>query len=115
METDLFKRFCLRTKPKGSTENDIFDFMVDFQDWLKNRIKDFVFKSQYIIAFQGKIFSVNYGFGINEHEKWATGGSGMQCIGVAFSMGADVKEGIEMAIRHDLYCGGEITIIEVSV
>ncbi len=114
-EISLFQRYCTRTKPKSADEDSVFDFMSEFNEWVLNRIKDFQFKSQYIMAFRGRLFAITYGWEVHEHSDHIAGGSGMQCIGVAFSMGADVKTAIEMAIKHDLYCGGEINIVEVEV
>lgn len=113
-EISLFRRYCQRSKPKSASENDVFDFMCEFQTWVIARDKDFKFYSNYIMAFRGKIFQIIYGWAVHEHSEHIAGGSGMQCIGVAFSMGADVKEAIGMAIKHDLYCGGEINIVEVN-
>ena len=114
-EISLFQRYCKRTKPKDATEDAIFDFMVDFKDWITNKNNKFEFTSTYIIAYKGKLFNVIYGYQVHEHLDYATGGSGQQCVNVAFALNQDVKTGIEMAIKHDLYCSGEICLIEVEV
>lgn len=114
VEIGLFQRYCQRTKPKAANEDAIFDFMVDFHKWVIDRDKDFKFCSQYIMAYKGHIFTIIYGWEVHEHKKYVTGGSGKQCVGVAFSMGADVQKAIEMAIKHDLYCGGDVNLIEVE-
>ena len=113
-EITIFQRYCQRTKPKGSTENDIFDFMMDFKDWATDRQKYFVFQCDYIIVFKGKLFSVLEGYLIEEHFKHIAHGSGHQSAMVALNLGKTVETSVDMAKKFDLYCGGETQIIKVK-
>lgn len=114
-ETGLFQRYCKRTKPKDATEDAIFDFMNDFHSWVLERNSSFKFDSNYLIIFKGRIFSALNGWEVVEHKDFAASGSGYQCANVAFNMGASVKEAVGMAIRHNLYCGGDIQTIDINV
>ena len=113
-EITIFQRYCQRTKPKGNTENDIFDFMMDFKDWATDRKKDFQFQCNYIIVFMGKMFSVLGGYLVVEHFKHISDGSGHQSAMVALNLGKSVEVAIDMAKKFDLYCGGETQIIKVK-
>jgi ATP-dependent protease HslVU (ClpYQ) peptidase subunit len=114
-EISLFQRYCMRTKPKDSTEDAIFDFMCDFNTWVAERIKSFEFHTSHIIVFKGKLFTASYGWTVYEHLKHASGGSGRQCIDVCFDMGGDVEEAIGMAKKYNLYCGGDTKTIELTI
>lgn len=114
-EITIFHRFCQRTKPKWDTENDIFDFMCEFKDFCEKRIKNFEFNSMYIIVYKWKIFTANWWYNIQEKVKYATAGSWMFCASVAIDMWASAKEAVAMAIKHDLYCGGEVHEIEIEI
>ncbi len=114
-EISLFQRYCKRTKPKGSTEDDIFDFMVDFQTWVKERISKFEFQTAHVLVFKGKLFTILRGFTVYEHKEYASAGSGAECIDVCFNMGGDARTAIEMAKKFNLYCGGETVLLDVEV
>lgn len=114
-ETHLFQRYCLRCKPAVSSEDGIFDFMNEFHTWVMKRDSGFEWSSQYIIFFEGKLFTVIRGWEVREHSKHAAMGSGFECIHVAFSMGADIKEAIGMAIKYNKGCGGEVNLISIDI
>ena len=110
----IFQRYCQRTTPKGNTENDIFDFMVDYVYWAKDKNSRFVIDCNFLMAFNGKLFSILDGYLVQEHLEHVSDGSGYQSAMVALNLGKSVEVAIDMAKKFDLYCGGETQIIKVK-
>lgn len=112
-EITIFQRFCERTTPKWSNENDIYDFMVEFKDYCKKTMDKFEFKSWYIIVLSNKIFQVMYWFDVQEKKLHCALWSWMFEAMVALEMWGNAEKAVEMAIKFDRGCGGTIHTIEL--
>lgn len=113
-EITIFHRYCQRITPKGSTENDIYDFMVDFKNHCVATMGKFEFNTQYIIVYKSRIFQINYGYHVQEMNDYATIGSGGDCALVAISMGANAVTAVNKAKQFDIGCGGETYYVMIE-
>lgn len=114
-EITIFQRYCERTKPKWDTENDIYDFMIDFKDYCKKTVDGFKFESAYIIVFNKKIFQIFYWYDVQELNNYCALWSWMFEAMVALEMWWDAIKAVEMAKKFDRGCGGETLTLEIDL
>lgn len=113
-ESCLFQIFCKTHKPAQATIDSLMDFMVEFASWGKDRSADFKPDNHYILIFQKKVFLIMQAILVKNVDKFMAVGSGMFLALGAMEKGATPSEGVEIAKKYDLYCGGdteEMTII----
>lgn len=106
----LFNLFCKTHKPKGSTENDMVDFLVEFKKYLKDIDKDIDMNIQAIIVYENTSYRV-WQFEVQEINDYSAVGSGMDLALGALHFGHSAEAAVEAAKKHNLYCGGETVTI----
>lgn len=112
-ESNFLQLFVSNHKPKTASEGDILDFLVEFQEWIKTIDPNAIVENHLLVVYQGKLFQC-IGFDVAEVSEFNAVGSGMFLAIGALSLGASVKQAIEVAKKHDLYCGGKTYIKKIK-
>ena len=108
LDIALFAMFLRTHIPKGSTDEDIIDFLSEFVDWKQKKTKEGDYVSSIILITDNRIFNIYKYAILNTDKEFTAIGSGMFCALGAMKMGAMPKKAVETAIEYDLYCGGDI-------
>ena len=95
----------------SNTIEDIYDFMVKFRDFLKEKTTDWKCESDFIIINKGKIFKYTFDsiFEINEYDAI---GSGKDFAKAALYLDKSVYDAVKIACDLTIYCSEPITIYE---
>lgn len=104
------RMFSKGHSPKTMAHDDILEWFMEFKDWCNKKSgtaqKDISVYA--IIIKDGKCFVV-YDFMVaDEIITFTAIGSGMWVALGALETGANVEEAIKVAIKYDMYCGGEV-------
>lgn len=107
----LLQIFCKTHKPKEMERDSVLDWLIEFKDWANKKagiaLADFSFHG--ILISEGRVFSFYDFMDVGEVKSFEAVGSGMWlCIG-AMELGASAEEAVKVAIKYDLYCGGNST------
>lgn len=94
--------------PEGNDELDVIRYLVEFAKFKKELCGDATLRSQYLIAYGGKLFEAD-GLSVIEIKDFAAIGCGRDFGYVALYLGHSVREAVEVAIKLDPYVGGDIT------
>jgi len=97
--------------PKSPDKDFIIDWFIEFKEWLNSRAKvgfnDVGISC--IMVMSGNAFVIHDWLSAYQVEDYDAIGSGMFLALGAFEMGATAKQAVKVAIKHDLYCGFEVT------
>lgn len=112
----LLQIYCKTHKPKEMDRDSIIDWFIEFRDWVNIRAKipatDISIHA--ILINDGRAFAFYDFMEVSEIKDFEAVGSGMFLAIGAMELGADVEKAIEVAIKYDLFCGGDITKIIVE-
>jgi ATP-dependent protease HslVU (ClpYQ) peptidase subunit len=115
MDSDLFRAYLRTHKPKAANENDLVDLLSEFVDWKNKRTGQSDISLQTLFIMDSRIFTI-WNCGVEERKgEFAAIGCGMFLALGAMEIGADPIKAVEVAIKHDLYCGGEVTSVEIPI
>jgi ATP-dependent protease HslVU (ClpYQ) peptidase subunit len=112
-EGALFRVFCRTRKPRAATDEDIVNFLSDFQDWLNDKTGESQIENSYIFVFDGKAFNIE-GFYVKEVTDYTAIGAGMDFALAALYLGKSVKDSIKAACHLSVYCEEPINIIKIK-
>ena len=105
----LLRVFAKNHKPKTATSDDILEFIVEFEGWAKKKDDKFdLSDNAFIFIMEGKVFEAVDGFLVTEVSTHSAIGSGSFIALGALYFGHSVEEAVEVAIEHDIFCGGKI-------
>ena len=114
-DSALFRIFLLTHKLKDATEDDIVTLLGDFMEWKKKKTGDSKFLLHFLFISNNKIFE-SYCYGVRTVKgEFAAVGYGMFLALGAMELKADPIKAVEIAIKHDVYCGGEVISMEIPV
>ena len=106
----LLQKYLKKEQPIMTNE-DLIDWLVGFRKYLKKKT-DKTYESieiDIVIIGEGKCFFINeYVCPKQITEHYALGSGWAFALG-ALDKGATVKEAVQIASKHDLFCSGEIT------
>lgn len=114
LEGQFMRLFCDSHFPKSSKEHDIVEFMVEFWAWCTKKKDSYKPSGWFLIAFDGKLFSVTSGLDVTYHDYWAIG-SGWEYARAALHIGHDPVEAVKVACDLTIYCGEPIESYEVKI
>ncbi len=111
----LLNIFMRTHKPSGASENDVLDYIHEFECWAKNKSNDnYSFNDQLVLIIDGNIFRL-YEYHIEKIEEYTAIGSGMFLALGALEMNASATIAVKAAIKYDLYCGGEVLCEKINL
>jgi ATP-dependent protease HslVU (ClpYQ) peptidase subunit len=112
-EIALFRVFLQTNHLKEPSEEAMIDHLAAFQAWASKRIdKQYKLDNNYLYIYQGVPFHV-HGFYVKEIDDYSAIGSGKEFAFGAISVGATVRQAVEAACKHNIYC--QLPINEFSV
>lgn len=113
----LLQIYCKTHKPKDATNDDVLNWFIEFKEWANKKAQiGFNDISLYIILiYQKKAFAVFDFLEVYEIKKFDAIGSGMFIAIGAMECDADVEKAVQVAIKYQLGCGGEIIKKSVSI
>lgn len=115
-ESSLLFLFCKTHSPTSAEENDILEFLSEFQDWVRKKtgINAFTVSNEYVLIFAGKIYRIQ-NFLIQEIEDYTAIGAGMDYALSALYLGADVAKAVETACELSIFCEKPVNIVEIDL
>lgn len=112
-EGGLFLIYCKTRKPREASVEAMIEFMVEFQEWYKNKTDESKLSNQYIIVFDSKAFVIE-GFWCKEVTDYTAIGAGMDFALAALYLGNAVRDSIKAACHLSVYCEEPINIMEIE-
>lgn len=111
----LLRLYCKTNRPKESEQDDVLEWFIAFKEWaLKKAQVAFNDVSIHgLLILDGKVYSFFDFIEVHEIKDFAAVGSGMWLSLGAMEVGATAEEAVKIAIKYNLYCGGEVTKIIV--
>lgn len=113
----LLRLYAKTTKPKEMERDFVLDWYIGFRDWAEKKarvpINDISIHG--IIINEGKAFTFFDFMDCWEIKDFDAVGSGMFLAIGAMECGATVTEAVKVAIKYDLFCGGEPTKITIQL
>lgn len=100
--------FARNHAPLEATEIDVSQFLLEFDEFMRQKDSSFRSQNEYLIAYRGKLFRVYDSLSVFEIPEYAAIGSGTQYAIAAMYMGEMPKEAAGVAAALDIYCSGEI-------
>jgi hypothetical protein len=106
----LLQIFCKTSKPKETEKDSVIDWLISFKEWAlgKAKINFADINVHGILAFEGKVFSFYDFMEVNQIKEFAAVGSVMFLAIGAMELGATASNAVKVAIKYDLFCGGDI-------
>lgn len=107
----LLQMYAKTHKPKAMEHDFILEWFIEFKEFAlkKASIAFNDIKLFGIIISENKVFSFYDFMEIREVLNFEAIGSGQWLAIGAMEIGASAKEAVRVAIKYDLYCGGETT------
>jgi ATP-dependent protease HslVU (ClpYQ) peptidase subunit len=100
-------------KPRSSEKRDVMEFFVEFHQWIDKMLKDFKPRNSWLIAYDGRLISVQSAdLNVNHHESWAIG-SGWEYARTALHLGHPVEAALQTACDLTVYCAPPIVVREL--
>ena len=106
--------FAETHRPLSSRKRDVLEFFAEFNEWADKRIKGFEPHNSWLLAFDGKLISVDSGLSISHHEFWAVG-SGRDYARTAMHLGHDVRSALLVACQLTILCSEPLVIHELPI
>ncbi len=106
--------FAENHRPLSSRKRDVLEFFVEFNDWADKKIKNFEPHNSWLLAFDGKLISVNHDLSISHHQFWAVG-SGREYARTAMHLGHDVRSALLVACQLTVLCAEPLVIHELPL
>lgn len=112
----LLQIFSKTTKPKEMVRDSILEWLIGFKEWalLKAKIPFNDISVHGIIVTKGKSFTFYDFMEVDPITDFASVGSGMFLAMGAMEIGASASEAVRVAIKYDLYCGGQVKQIIIK-
>lgn len=112
----MLQIFCKSHSPKYMTSEDVLEWLMEFKDWCNKKTgilqKDIVIHG--IVIKEGKCFTFYDFMDSNEVVNFDAVGSGMWVAIGAMELGATAEQAVSVAIKYDLYCGGNIFKLSID-
>ena len=99
-------------KPASPTEKGVLDFIIEFSKWKKDLCGDSTINNNYLLAYDGHLFDINYMF-VNEITDYCAIGAGEDFSNAALYLGHTPKEAVKVAC--DLCCFVSEPIVEYTM
>lgn len=112
----LLQLFSKSHKPKEMNKDSILEWFLEFREWMNLKAKiNFIDVSLHgIMISENKVFCFFDFMDIWEVNNFDAIGSGMWLAIGAMELGATASQGVGVAIKYDLYCGGNISVINIQ-
>lgn len=112
----LLQIFCKTHKPKEMTRDEILNWFIEFKEWAldKAKVPFNEINIHGIIISSGLAFSFYDFMEVSPVLNFEAVGSGMFLAIGAMEIGATAEQAVKVAIKYDLYCGGEVTKITIK-
>ncbi len=112
----MLHMFCRKQLPVEMVKDRIFDWLSEFKEWCNKeaqvKYEDLCIGG--IIVKDGKAFWFTDYMEVNEITDYFAYGSGMFLALGAMELGASSEKAVEVAIKYDLYCGGDVITKRVN-
>lgn len=108
--------FCKTSKPKEMERDAILDWLIAFKEFAlaKAKINFNDISIHGIIATKGKVFSFYDFMDVKPVADFFSVGSGMFLALGAMDTGATASQAVKVAIKYDLFCGGQVKKIIIK-
>ena len=112
----LLQIFAKTHRPKEMERDSVFEWFIEFKQFALDKAKiNFNDISIHgIIILEKKVFCFYDFMEVVEVKDFNAVGSGMWLAIGAMELKADVTEAVNVAIKYDLHCGGEVTKLEIK-
>ena len=107
-ELVLMEIFCTDNHPKSEDREGVLQFIVDFQNWAKEKQDDFAAENSYIFVFSSGAFLVPVPLEVYEINEFEAIGSGGEHAKVAMRLGLNPVEACKIACEFCIYCAEPI-------
>ena len=112
----LMQLFCKTHSPKEMDVDSILEWLMEFQQYASDKAK-IAYKDlcvHGILVSKGKAFTFFNWIEAHEIKTFDAVGSGMFLAWGALELGAPVQKAVEVAIKYDLFCGGEVSYLKID-
>lgn len=111
----LLRLYCKTHRPKEMERDYVLDWFVEFRDWANSKYKVNIndLSIHGILVYNKKAYTFYDFLDVVEVKSCDAVGSGMWLALGAMFTGASAEEAVKAAIRYDMYCGGDVTKIEL--
>jgi ATP-dependent protease HslVU (ClpYQ) peptidase subunit len=106
--------FAENHRPLSSRKRDLLEFFVEFNEWADKKIKGFEPHNAWLLAFDGKLISVDPDLSISYHQFWAVG-SGAEYARTAMHLGHDVRSALLVACELTVFCSEPLHVHELAL
>lgn len=104
--------FAENHRPLSSRKRDVLEFFVEFNEWADKKIKGYESSNSWLLAFDGRLISVDHSLSTSYHEFWAVG-SGREYARTAMHLGHDVRSALLVACELTVFCSEPLHIHEL--
>jgi ATP-dependent protease HslVU (ClpYQ) peptidase subunit len=109
----LMQIFAKNHTPKTASEDDVMEFMVEFEFWAKKKDVGFnLSENAFLIFYLNEVFEVCDGLLVSKVGEFAAIGSGSFLALGALYFNHTAQEAVEVAKEYDLFCSGDTVTIE---
>lgn len=113
-DVSLLKLFSRDRKPARSDEDSIIDFITEFIEWAKKRIKDYELETEFTIIYNNKAWFLSPGLYLKRIKDYRAMGAGQDIAQAILFLGKGVKDAIDIACELSIYCEKPINMITVN-
>lgn len=111
----LMSLFAETNKPASSRRRDVLEFLVNYNDWMKEKVEHYKPHNDFILAYKDKCYWISSeDLYIKEVEDYCAIGSGHEFAKAGLYFGKDVKEAIKVACDLTVFCSDPIEVYEVK-
>ena len=101
-ETSLMWHYMQTHKPASATEKDILTFVVEFAQWKSGIVGNSSVENVYLLAFQGRLFEIEYMF-VHEVHDYVSIGAGEDFANAALYLNHTPSEAVKVACELSCY------------
>lgn len=112
----LLQVFCKTHRPKEMDRDSILEWLIEFKEWanIKAKVSFNDISVHGIIIRDEKVFCFYDHMDVVEVNDFDAVGSGMWLAIGAMELGASAEKAVGVAIKYDLYCGGNTTKLVIK-
>lgn len=113
----LLQVFVKTNRPKEMEKDSVLEWLISFKQFCLDKAKiGFADISLHgILILEKRVFSFYDFMEVVDIKTFESIGSGMWLAIGAMELGAGVEEAVGVAIKYDLYCGGDVTKIVIPI
>ncbi|OPC80122.1 hypothetical protein B4N89_03405 [Embleya scabrispora] len=107
-DINLMRLFLDTHTPASAEERDVLEFYAEFVEWGKRKLSSFEPKSEFMFAFDGKLFETGGDFDVFYYDYGAIG-SGWEYARAALHLGHTPTQAVAVACDLTIFCMPPVT------